>query len=213
MYFIILDTTTSSSESSLTSITSVTTAKPIAKAVSPNRRKSRPSSTEVKEQDLVSNGNSGGNAGNGSNSNSNSTKQTKAPPPPPPRSSSTKANSSEPESNDPNTTNPQVDSSVTESDYVELNNSADLNNLKKGAPPPVAAKPVNVDIKSLTAKARQDALEQRHQELLSRQKALQEQYQRLQNMQKKPPTTSTSGGSGLTNGQYFISRSYELLKF
>ena len=78
---------------------------------------------------------------------------------------------------------------------------------EKGAPPPVAAKPVNVDIKSLTAKARQDALEQRHQELLSRQKALQEQYQRLQNMQKKNPTAPTnsaitSGGNGnsLTNG-------------
>ena len=74
---------------------------------------------------------------------------------------------------------------------------------EKGAPPPVAAKPVNVDIKSLTAKARQDALEQRHQELLSRQKALQEQYQRLQNMQKKNPTSqasTTSGGNGLTNG-------------
>ena len=68
---------------------------------------------------------------------------------------------------------------------------------EKGAPPPVAAKPVNVDIKSLTAKARQDALEQRHQELLSRQKALQEQYQRLQNMQKKNPA---SGAGGLTNG-------------
>ena len=78
---------------------------------------------------------------------------------------------------------------------------------EKGAPPPVAAKPVNVDIKSLTAKARQDALEQRHQELLSRQKALQEQYQRLQNMQKKNPTAPTNsaitpGGNGnsLTNG-------------
>lgn len=89
-----------------------------------------------------------------------------APPPPPPRSSSTKSN------ND---------------DNVEM---------EAKIPPPVAAKPVNVDIKSLTAKARQDALEQRHQELLSRQKQLQEQYERLQNMQQKHSNGSNNGGGG-----------------
>ena len=185
---------------------SVTIKPPIANAVSPNRRKSRPSSTEVKEQDLIKNGSSG--SGNGTNT-SNSNKLKIAPPPPPPRSSSTKANSPEPE--DDNNTNSQASSTTSateglESDYVEVGSElSSLSSLKKGPPPPVAAKPVNVDIKSLTAKARQDALEQRHQELLSRQKALQEQYQRLQNMQGKTgKNPSASGGSGLTNGQYSI---------
>ena len=185
---------------------SVTVKPPIANAVSPNRRKSRPSSTEVKEQDLIKNGSSG--SGNGTN-NSNSNKPKVAPPPPPPRSSSTKTNSSEPEND--NDTNSQASTTTTEgleSEYVEV--GSELSSLKKGPPPPVAAKPVNVDIKSLTAKARQDALEQRHQELLSRQKALQEQYQRLQNMQGKTgKNPSASGGSGLTNGQYSILNNLE----
>ena len=188
---------------------SVTIKPPITNAVSPNRRKSRPSSTEVKEQDLIKNGSSSG-GGNGTNT-SNSNKPKIAPPPPPPRSSSTKANSSEPEND--NDTNSQASSTTStteglESDYVEV--GSELSSLKKGPPPPVAAKPVNVDIKSLTAKARQDALEQRHQELLSRQKALQEQYQRLQNMQGKTgKNPSASGGSGLTNGQYSILNNLE----
>ena len=186
---------------------SVTIKPPIAtNAVSPNRRKSRPSSTEVKEQDLIKNGSSG--SGNGTNT-SNSNKPKVAPPPPPPRSSSTKTNSSEPEND--NDTNSQASTTTTEgleSEYVEV--GSELSSLKKGPPPPVAAKPVNVDIKSLTAKARQDALEQRHQELLSRQKALQEQYQRLQNMQGKTgKNPSASGGSGLTNGQYSILNNLE----
>ena len=185
---------------------SVTIKPPIAHAVSPNRRKSRPSSTEVKEQDLIKNG-----SGNGTNT-SNSNKPKIAPPPPPPRSSSTKANSSEEPEDDTNT-NSQASSTTStteglESDYVEV--GSELSSLKKGPSPPVAAKPVNVDIKSLTAKARQDALEQRHQELLSRQKALQEQYQRLQNMQGKTgKNPSASGGSGLTNGQYSILNNLE----
>ena len=68
---------------------------------------------------------------------------------------------------------------------------------KRIGKPPQPAKPKNVDISSLTAKARQDALEQRHQELLNRQKQLTEQYERLQNMQKQTDlSNSNSNGAG-----------------
>ena len=136
---------------------------------SPNRRKARPSSSEIKEHTIpsdppVSNGVSTGSL----------EKQKTAPPPPPPRSSSAfKA--------EDNPSNPLE------------------GEVQKKEPPPVAAKPSNVDIKSLTAKARQDALEQRHQELLNRQKQLQEQYQRLQNMQKSKSLTSNGGGGSSTS--------------
>ena len=57
-------------------------------------------------------------------------------------------------------------------------------------PPPIPNKPT--DIHGLSGKLRQDALETRHQELLSRQKQLQEQYERLQHMaQQKKGEKST----------------------
>ena len=44
----------------------------------------------------------------------------------------------------------------------------------------------------LKSPRKQDVLENRHQELLSRQRQLQEQYQRLQEMQKKNEVSSTT---------------------
>ena len=74
-----------------------------------------------------------------------------------------------------------------------VGNSNFIHNSRKAAPsstmlenpPPIPNKPS--DIHGLSGKLRQDALETRHQELLTRQKQLQEQYERLQHMaqQKK----------------------------
>ena len=64
-------------------------------------------------------------------------------------------------------------------------------------PPPIPNKPS--DIQGLSGKLRQDALETRHQELLTRQKQLQEQYERLQHMaqQKKGDKNSIPLSSSL----------------
>ena len=121
---LILDSSTASE------IDSSVTVNPITNAVSPNRRKSRPSSTEVKEQDLISNG--GGTNTNKPNFKDPSeqvfaVKKT-APPPPPPRSSSTKGNPSEqPENNEIINTPPSLISSETDSGIEVSSSSSDLN--------------------------------------------------------------------------------------
>ena len=64
-------------------------------------------------------------------------------------------------------------------------------------PPPIPNKPN--DIHSLSGKLRQDALENRHQELLSRQKQLQEQYERLQHMAEQKKNDKSAASALLSN--------------
>ncbi|XP_040572827.1 uncharacterized protein [Lepeophtheirus salmonis] len=116
-----------------------------------------------------------------------------APPPPPPRTSSTlRQPLGRAVSTDSTCTYSSSSSSLrsgeTSSSSESINSQEGASNimmLRKAnsvTGPPVPLKPI--DLKSLTTKSRQDALETRHQELLTRQRQLQEQYQRLQLMQE-----------------------------
>ena len=64
-------------------------------------------------------------------------------------------------------------------------------NANNETPPPIPSKPS--DIHNLSGKLRQDALETRHQELLTRQKQLQEQYERLQHMAQQKKGEKVTG--------------------
>ena len=74
---------------------------------------------------------------------------------------------------------------VGTSNFIHNSRKPTVSNSLTENPPPLPNKPS--DIQGLSGKLRSDALETRHQELLTRQKQLQEQYERLQHMaqQKK----------------------------
>ena len=110
-----------------------------------------------------------------------------APPPPPPRTSSTAQpirSASVDSSSDKLSKRDNSGSESTTSESSESLNSQEGHGyqLRKTTKPQ--------DIKTLTGKTKQEALETRHQELLTRQKQLQEQYERLQQMQQKKAANS-----------------------
>ncbi|QQP50184.1 Uncharacterized protein FKW44_011101 [Caligus rogercresseyi] len=134
----------------------------------------------------------------------NNTVTSGTPPPPPPRTSSAlKQPITRAESASGYLSSSSLKSGETSSSSESINSQEGVSNivmLRKAnsvTGPPVPLKPM--DLKSLTTKSRQDALETRHQELLSRQKQLQEQYQRLQQMQENNKNKQQQQLQGKTN--------------
>ncbi len=113
-----------------------------------------------------------------------------APPPPPPRTSSTHKSSDEGGGGALVRTDSDRSSSTSSDPAAVLSGLRKAATGNGGPPPAVAPKP----------DMRQDVLEIRHQELLSRQKQLTEQYQRLQEMSKKSKGVVVANSGGGSNG-------------
>ncbi|CAB4068263.1 unnamed protein product [Lepeophtheirus salmonis] len=117
-----------------------------------------------------------------------------APPPPPPRTSSTHCDNPWEEHGETSSSSESINSQEGASNIMMLRKANSVTG------PPVPLKPI--DLKSLTTKSRQDALETRHQELLTRQRQLQEHNQHLlfpkkkqTNLRKDTPDVSSAQGT------------------